>query len=151
MWDELIRKYAAVYQIPESWIHGVIQAESGGNPDASNPSDPSYGLMGLMMPTAKDMGYAGTASGLFDPDTNVNIGSKYLAWISSRFKTTNPAEIYSAFNSGSPTRYTTSSQVASNVERFLRFAASWETVAVASGGGLVIVSLLALFIWKKRK
>jgi soluble lytic murein transglycosylase-like protein len=38
----------------------------------------SYGLMQLMFPTARETGYEGEAAGLYDPETNINLGAKYL-------------------------------------------------------------------------
>jgi soluble lytic murein transglycosylase-like protein len=150
MFDELIRKYAALNGIPESWIFGVIQTESSGNPDSFNPNDPSYGLMGLTMATARDMGYTGDSNGLFDPETNIRYGSKYLAWIVRRWSTGNPAEVYSAFNSGRPKLYLSSAEVSSNVERFMRFAAEWEPIVVAGGASIGLLFIAGLYLWKKK-
>lgn len=151
MFQEFIEKYSAMFGVPQEWVYGVIQAESSGNPNAFNPNDPSYGLMGLTLPAARDMGYTGTSQGLFDPETNIKFGTKYLAWISQRWDTVNPAEIYSAYNSGRPKLYLSSSEVASNVERFLRFMAEWSPVAVVVGGGASIGLLLALLILARRR
>jgi soluble lytic murein transglycosylase-like protein len=79
----LVRKYAQVYDIPESLIHRVIQRESGYNPRARN--GPYYGLMQILPQTAQTMGYRGTPSGLLDADTNLRYAGKYLrgAWLLS--------------------------------------------------------------------
>jgi soluble lytic murein transglycosylase-like protein len=73
----LIAKYAALYEIPESLIHRIIQRESGYNSAARN--GPYYGLMQIRYDTAMTMGYRGPASGLLDADTNLRYGVKYLA------------------------------------------------------------------------
>ena len=80
----LIRKYASLYQMPESLIHRVIQRESGYNPGARN--GPYYGLMQILPATARTMGYRGTPSGLLDAETNLKYAGKYLrgAWMVSR-------------------------------------------------------------------
>ena len=77
----LIRKYATVYQMPESLFHRVIQRESGYNPAARN--GPYYGLMQILPGTAHTMGYNGPASGLLDAETNLKYAGKYLrgAWL----------------------------------------------------------------------
>ena len=80
----LIRKYAAIHDIPESLLHRVIQRESDYNPAARN--GPYYGLMQILPATARTMGYRGTPSGLLDAETNLQYAGKYLrgAWLVSR-------------------------------------------------------------------
>lgn len=80
----LIRKYAAIHDIPESLLHRVIQRESGYNPAARN--GPYYGLMQILPQTAATMGYKGPPSGLLDAETNLKYAGKYLrgAWLVSR-------------------------------------------------------------------
>ncbi|MEO8243695.1 MAG: lytic transglycosylase domain-containing protein [bacterium] len=81
--DALIRKYAQIYDMPESLIHRVVQRESGYNPRARN--GPYYGLMQILPATAHTMGYRGTNSGLLDAETNLKYAGKYLrgAWMVS--------------------------------------------------------------------
>ena len=81
--EALIQKYAALYQMPESLIHRVIQRESSYNPRARNGS--YYGLMQILPATAHTMGYTGTPSGLLDAETNLKYAGKYLrgAWMVS--------------------------------------------------------------------
>ncbi len=74
--DALITKYAAIYEIPEALLHRVIKRESRYNPKAYNSGN--YGLMQIRYNTAKGMGYEGTADGLFDAETNIKYGAKYL-------------------------------------------------------------------------
>jgi soluble lytic murein transglycosylase-like protein len=80
----LIGKYAALYDMPESLIHRVIQRESRYNPAARN--GPYYGLMQIHPRTAQTMGYKGPPEGLLDAETNLIYAGKYLrgAWIVSR-------------------------------------------------------------------
>ena len=80
----LIRKYAAIHEIPESLLHRVIQRESGYNPAARN--GPYYGLMQILPQTAATMGYKGPPSGLLDAETNLKYAGKYLrgAWLVAR-------------------------------------------------------------------
>jgi soluble lytic murein transglycosylase-like protein len=79
----LIRKYAAVHEIPESLLHRVIQRESDYNARARN--GPYYGLMQILPQTASTMGYRGPAEGLLDAETNLIYAGKYLrgAWMVS--------------------------------------------------------------------
>lgn len=79
----LIRKYAAIHDIPESLLHKVIQRESDYNAAARN--GPYYGLMQILPQTAGTMGYRGAPSGLLDAETNLMYAGKYLrgAWMVS--------------------------------------------------------------------
>jgi len=79
--NALIRKYAALYEMPEALIHRVVKRESTYKPTAYNNGH--YGLMQIKYATAKSMGYDGPASGLFDAETNIKYASKYLrgAWL----------------------------------------------------------------------
>ncbi|MCA1968128.1 MAG: lytic transglycosylase domain-containing protein [Rhizobium sp.] len=79
--NALIKKYAAIYQMPESLIHRVVNRESTYKPTAYNNGH--YGLMQIKYATAKSMGYDGPASGLFDAETNLKYAIKYLkgAWL----------------------------------------------------------------------
>jgi len=79
----LVRKYAAIHEIPESLLHRVIQRESNYNPGARN--GPYYGLMQIHPQTARTMGYRGEPSGLLDAETNLQYAGKYLrgAWLVS--------------------------------------------------------------------
>lgn len=74
--DALITKYAALNQIPEALLHRVIKRESRYNPKAYNSGN--YGLMQIRYNTAKGMGYQGMPDGLFDAETNIKYGAKYL-------------------------------------------------------------------------
>lgn len=73
----LIVEYAALYDMPESLVHRVIQRESDYNPAARN--GPYYGLMQILPQTAGTMGYNGPPSGLLDAETNLRFAGRYLA------------------------------------------------------------------------
>jgi len=74
--DRLIAKYAAHYEVPESLVRRVVKRESNFNPRARN--GPYWGLMQILPQTAKGMGYAGSAQGLLDAETNLKYAVKYL-------------------------------------------------------------------------
>jgi soluble lytic murein transglycosylase-like protein len=44
-------------------------------------NDASMGLMQLLSSTARQMGYSGDPSGLYDPTTNIQLGMAYLVWL----------------------------------------------------------------------
>jgi soluble lytic murein transglycosylase-like protein len=75
--DALISKHAAANGVPEDLVRRVIKRESRGN--ARAVSRGNYGLMQIKLPTARSMGYRGTAAGLLDADTNMTYAVKYLA------------------------------------------------------------------------
>src|SRR5262245_42420196 len=75
--DALIARHAAANNLPEDLVRRVIKRESAGNPRAISAGN--YGLMQIKLPTARSMGYTGTAAGLLDADTNMTYAVKYLA------------------------------------------------------------------------
>jgi soluble lytic murein transglycosylase-like protein len=75
--DAMIARHAAANNIPEDLVRRVIKRESGGR--AHVVSAGNYGLMQIKLPTARSMGYTGTAAGLLDADTNMTYAVKYLA------------------------------------------------------------------------
>ena len=75
--DSLIARHAAANNLPEDLVRRVIKRESGGNPRVVSAGN--YGLMQIKLPTARAMGYTGTAAGLLDADTNMTYAVKYLA------------------------------------------------------------------------
>jgi soluble lytic murein transglycosylase-like protein len=75
--DALIARHAAANNVPEDLVRRVIKRESGGNSRVISAGN--YGLMQIKLPTARSMGYTGTAAGLLDADTNMTYAVKYLA------------------------------------------------------------------------
>src|SRR5437764_5167368 len=48
VWDDFIVRWARIRtNLDTAEIKATIQTESSGNPNASNPNDPSWGLMGI--------------------------------------------------------------------------------------------------------
>ncbi|WP_193175491.1 lytic transglycosylase domain-containing protein [Oricola nitratireducens] len=79
--DALISRYSDEYDVPENLVHRVVKRESTYNPQAKNGGH--YGLMQIKPETARTMGYSGSATGLYDAETNLKYGVKYLrgAWL----------------------------------------------------------------------
>ena len=79
--NQLITKYAALYDVPEHLVHHVVRRESNYNPAAVHRGN--WGLMQIRYNTAKGMGYDGSPTGLLDAETNLKYAVKYLrgAWI----------------------------------------------------------------------
>ncbi|WP_156382270.1 MULTISPECIES: lytic transglycosylase domain-containing protein [unclassified Aureimonas] len=75
--DQLIEKAAAENNIPSDLAYAVVRVESHYNPTAIGGG--AYGLSQIKPATARGLGFAGPAKGLFDPETNLRYGMKYLA------------------------------------------------------------------------
>lgn len=77
-YSEIVSRYASSYGVPVSLAHAVIRVESNYRPDARGKAG-EIGLMQIKPATARMMGYSGSAKGLFNPETNIKWGIKYLA------------------------------------------------------------------------
>jgi len=77
-YSDLIAKYAKQNGVPVQLATAVVQIESNFNPKTRGSAG-EIGLMQIKPATARLMGYAGRAKGLFDPETNIKFGMKYLA------------------------------------------------------------------------
>jgi len=77
-YSSLIQTYAKTYGVPVDLAHAVVRVESNFNPRARGSAG-EIGLMQIKPATARMMGYRGSAKGLFDPETNIKFGMKYLA------------------------------------------------------------------------
>jgi hypothetical protein len=75
--DSMIARHAAANGLPVELVHRVVTRESGYNPRAR--SGGNLGLMQIKYATARGVGYAGPASGLMDPETNLTYAVRYLA------------------------------------------------------------------------
>jgi soluble lytic murein transglycosylase-like protein len=75
--DAMIARHAAANGLPVELVHRVVIRESSYNPRARNGSN--LGLMQIKHATARGVGYAGPASGLMDPETNLTYAVRYLA------------------------------------------------------------------------
>lgn len=94
---EAVRRHSSRYQVPESLVIAVIEAESSFNPRAVSPAG-ARGLMQLMPGTARDMGVADP----FNADENIRGGTKYLSLMLNRFDN-NMRFALAAYNAGPET------------------------------------------------
>ncbi len=74
----LISEYAREYGVPVALAHAVVQVESNFRPTVKGSAG-EIGLMQIKPATARLMGYKGPDYGLYDPETNIRYGMKYLA------------------------------------------------------------------------
>lgn len=77
-YTSLINHYAATYGVPVSLAHAVVKIESNFRPNTTGRAG-EIGLMQIKLSTARGLGYTGTAKALYEPDTNIRYGMKYLA------------------------------------------------------------------------
>jgi len=73
----LIARHASANGLPFALADAVVRVESRYNAGARN--GPNLGLTQINAGTARALGYQGGAAGLFDPDTNLRYGFRYLA------------------------------------------------------------------------
>lgn len=93
--SELIARVAREESVDESLVRAVVQAESGGNPNAVSPKG-AMGLMQLMPRTAEAMG----VSNPFDPEQNLRGGVRLLKSLLNEFGDVRLA--LAAYNAGGP-------------------------------------------------
>ncbi len=77
-YSDIITKYAKSYGVPVDLAHAVVRVESNFNPKARGSAG-EVGLMQIKPATARAMGYRGKTKGLYDPETNIRYGMKYLS------------------------------------------------------------------------
>ncbi|WP_279478948.1 lytic transglycosylase domain-containing protein [Aureimonas sp. SK2] len=74
--DRLIEKAADENDIPRELAYAVVRVESHYNPRAKGAG--VYGLSQIKPQTARGLGFQGPAEALFDPETNLRYGMRYL-------------------------------------------------------------------------
>lgn len=79
-YDEIIKKAADTYGIPEKMIKAVIKQESGFDPNATSGVG-AAGLMQLMPATAASLGVTNS----YDAEQNIMAGTKYLKQMLNQF------------------------------------------------------------------
>jgi soluble lytic murein transglycosylase-like protein len=77
-YEIIVSKYARSYGVPVGLAKAVVQIESGYRPNLRGKAG-EIGLMQVKLSTARGLGYTGSAKGLYNPDTNIRYGMKYLA------------------------------------------------------------------------
>ena len=77
-YDEMVARHARANGVPETLVHRVIVRESKYQPHLIGRGG-AMGMMQIKLPTARGMGYTGSAEGLLDAETNMTYAVKYLA------------------------------------------------------------------------
>jgi len=91
--DDKIMYAAKKYGVDWRLVKAVAMTESSLDPNAKNPNDPSWGLMGITPAVAEDYGLVkdhynptdAEIAMLREPQTNLNIGAWLLAKLLKRF------------------------------------------------------------------
>lgn len=102
--DDAIRRESARNAIDPAWVAAEIRAESIFNPKARSPAN-AMGLMQVLPATgasvAKSIGLSGYggASSLYDPDTNIALGTAYLRQLMDKYGGL-PYVTIAAYNAG---------------------------------------------------
>lgn len=73
----LVLRHAAEHGVPGALADALVRAESNYRPTAR--SGGNLGLTQISHAAARRLGYGGSAEGLFEPETNLRWGLKYLA------------------------------------------------------------------------
>jgi soluble lytic murein transglycosylase-like protein len=100
-WDEYIHHASVSFQIPKAMIAAIIELESSGREKVTGAAG-EIGLMQIKCETAKMVGLSGDCEQLFDPQTNIIYGTKYLRWQWRRYHGEIP-KVFSAYNAGTAT------------------------------------------------
>ena len=91
--EKVIRSAADHYRVDADLIHCVIAIESNFDPKAVSPKN-ARGLMQLMPQTAAQFG----VKNIFDPEENINAGTKYLRQLMDKYN--NLTLALAAYNAG---------------------------------------------------
>lgn len=75
---QLIERESLGFGLPPALVDAVMAVESRYNPGVVG-MDGEVGLMQVMLPTARMMGFSGTTAELATPEVNVHYGVQYLA------------------------------------------------------------------------
>lgn len=74
----IVDRHAKALGVPADFARAVVMVESTWNPQLTGAAG-EVGLMQIKHETAKYMGYDGTRADLYEPETNIRWGMKYLA------------------------------------------------------------------------
>ena len=102
-YSEYVEKYAKEYEIDPLWIYSIVKAESNYKINAKSKSN-AIGLMQIMLSTAKEIGSEInfeediTEEKLYEPETNIQIGTAYYKILLEKYNNINLALI--AYNAG---------------------------------------------------
>jgi soluble lytic murein transglycosylase-like protein len=91
--ENIIRLAGGKYGVPETLLTAILQVESDFNPFAVSPKG-AMGVMQIMPETGRELGL----TDFFDPEANIDAGTRYLASLLRMFSRTDLA--LAAYNAG---------------------------------------------------
>jgi soluble lytic murein transglycosylase len=98
----LIERVAEPAGVPPSFVRAIAREESAFDPRAFSHAH-AYGLTQLIRPTAQrfasELGLSSAPSDLFEPETNLRIGVRYMAFLFARYPA-RPGVVPAAYNAG---------------------------------------------------
>ena len=102
-YPDLVQNYSEEAGISSFLVLGLMRQESSFNPNSLSGSN-AVGLMQLLVPTAQDMVLASenrriSKLSLMDPDTNIQLGTRYLAYLNKRLAN-DPLLVVASYNAG---------------------------------------------------
>ena len=101
-YTEYVEKYSKEYNIDSYMIYAIIKAESNFNEKAKSKSN-AIGLMQIMEPTAKEIAVEMKLNileqQLYEPEWNIQLGTKYFASLLEKYKNNYSIAII-AYNAG---------------------------------------------------
>jgi outer membrane protein assembly factor BamD (BamD/ComL family) len=102
-YPDFIQQYAEEAGVSPFLVLGLIRQESSFNPNSLSGSS-AVGLMQLLVPTAQDMILPSEKAvvsklALMDPETNIQLGTRYLAYLNKRLAS-DPLLVVASYNAG---------------------------------------------------
>lgn len=105
----LYRKWGARHSVDPELLRAIAIVESGENPNALNPSDPSYGLMQVLCVNDGQNNKCqnlfnilnwdmATPNKLTDPDFNIEMASQIISWNIRTFGILKGIAVYNNFS-----------------------------------------------------
>jgi len=106
--DSIIAENAKRYSVDPALIRAFIKVESDFNPNAVNPSDPSYGLMQIMPILAEDYGIVRDWRNVTEaeiamirvPSTNIRIGAWHISRLLNKYVFEEAVQMYNVGETG---------------------------------------------------
>ncbi|MGD9159003.1 MAG: transglycosylase SLT domain-containing protein [Desulfobacteraceae bacterium] len=106
--DTIFQKYGDQYNVDWKLLKAIATVESSLNPDAKNPSDPSYGLMQIYCTPDGKGGCTNkfningwppkSAEALLDPELNVMLGAQIIAWNLATYPLLKAIAVYNSWS-----------------------------------------------------
>lgn len=159
-YSAIVAPAAAAAAVPAAWVYAIIGAESGDVRtfqfrDIVEPTwegkvgEYSWGPMQILESTARDMGFTGAAVDLTAPAVSIPFAVKYVGRLARQFG--DFRSVYSAYNSGNPDAWRSSSQVAANVARASTWLKHFQPRALAGMVAAVVVFGAGLMLYQHQQ